>query len=97
MPGMFGSAPLNCVLSTIHSLKVSTVTSSGSLVAEAEGGTMRSTAESTKPTCSSTHALASSGRAFITWPFSCVVPYHVFTGDDVQRGFITLFFAFHQP
>ncbi|CST30640.1 Uncharacterised protein [Shigella sonnei] len=23
--------------------------------------------------------------------------YHVFTGDDVQRGFITLFFAFHQP
>ena len=22
--------------------------------------------------------------------------YHVFTGDDVQRGFITLFFAFHQ-
>ena len=33
-------------------------------------GTMRSTAESTKPTCSSTHALASSGRAFITCPFS---------------------------
>jgi hypothetical protein len=27
---MFGSAPLNWVLSTIHSLKVSTVTSSGS-------------------------------------------------------------------
>ena len=49
LPATWGSSPLNWVWSTIHSLKLSTVTSSGSSLAAA-GGTMRSTAESTKPT-----------------------------------------------
>ncbi len=67
------------------------------VVAEAEGGTMRSTAESTKPTCllptlwhlpagRSLHGLSAGGAA-----------YHVFTGDDVQRGFITLSLRFTSP
>ena len=86
IPGIVGSAPLNCVLSTIHSLKVSTVTSSGSWVAEADGGTIRSTAESTKPIWASTHALSSSASALNTWPFNCVVPRTIFSQAIMFSG-----------
>ncbi len=65
--------------------------------AEAEGGTMRSTAESTKPTCSlPTLWRLPAGRSSHGLSAACTA-YHVFTGDDVQRGFITLFLRFTSP
>ncbi|EDN56584.1 hypothetical protein VEx25_0252 [Vibrio antiquarius] len=77
---------MNCCSSTIHSLKLSTVTSNGSSLAASAGGTMRSTAESTKPTNSSAFVCSDSSRCLYTSPFRCVVPRTIFSQAMMLSG-----------